>query len=55
MSIVLYVAAGCTFLFAGFVGVTSVVTDIQLGLVAQALIGGFMLMGLGAVLDRLRG
>lgn len=54
MSFVLYAAGGCAFLFAGFVGFTSVVTDIQLGLVAQSLIGGFTLMGLGAVLDRLR-
>ncbi len=39
--------------FAGYVGVTSTVTDIQLGIVVTAVVGGVIMIGLGSLLDRL--
>lgn len=51
-----YVMSACGLLslcFGGYVAATSVITDIQLGLVVTCVIGGVMLIGLGQLFDRI--
>lgn len=53
MHIVMYLAGGLALALGVLVARTSMVTDIQIGIVVTALVGGMALIGLGAVLGRL--
>lgn len=53
MSFVLQAAGLLSLCFAAYVGFTSVVSDIQIGLVLTSVIGGLILIGLGRVADEI--
>jgi hypothetical protein len=51
-----YIMTACGLLslcFGGFIAVTSTITDIQLGIVVTAVVGGIIMLGLGQLLDRI--